>query len=410
LEDTLKQVEHLTTNKSKCSQEQQEILDTTIHIPFPRYKQINTIYHLQKYAPEHIQHIHKKYVRELLILEQLPTDLHVPDIVLLLLYAGIGIYSNDKFDSQYYELVLQLASQGKLAFLIADMSICYGTNYPISNLIIDASIQRSIDTIFQLMGRCGRIGQSWSASIHIDDDIYNQLSNYFTIKTQQHTLEAIHLTNCLHIFTNALNKSEPISQSISTDSTKLIFVKNNYKDTSTIDQEPVEERKEKDIVKDIPTSSAHKQERFLKLCVDSVSQYMDNIKQEQEKQEHKNVYRPPTSKFQARDSNFSHKIADFRTNDTPVDSRYSERKIDSSQSDNMFTAKSQTPISHTKLDYKPNAFGSRYSTKISDFRTNDKSNDNKDSTDCQSVDNKSNQKSPIYNTFERSIFGSSKQR
>ena len=64
----------------------------------------------------------------------------ISDKFVMLLFAGIGIYNpgkNTKYplSQKYHDLVLRLASDGKLAYLISDDSICAGTNYPFESLL-----------------------------------------------------------------------------------------------------------------------------------------------------------------------------------------------------------------------------------------------------------------------------------
>jgi hypothetical protein len=121
-------------------------------------------------------------LQEIYSLEELPLDLNIPDIFYLLLFSGVGVYSpsNKSLSSNYYDLILNLASNGQLAFMLADDSICYGANYPFSNVIISDDIAdvHSISTIFQLAGRAGRVGTSYQAFIRVGNNTGNRIMNY----------------------------------------------------------------------------------------------------------------------------------------------------------------------------------------------------------------------------------------
>eukprot|EP00828_Plagiopyla_frontata_P011362 TRINITY_DN16281_c0_g1_i1.p2 TRINITY_DN16281_c0_g1~~TRINITY_DN16281_c0_g1_i1.p2 ORF type:complete len:101 (+),score=32.14 TRINITY_DN16281_c0_g1_i1:32-334(+) len=57
--------------------------------------------------------------------------------------GGVGIYTTevtDQIPEEYLKYCLKLASQGKLAYLIADDSLTYGMNFPINNLILTEDI------------------------------------------------------------------------------------------------------------------------------------------------------------------------------------------------------------------------------------------------------------------------------
>jgi len=83
-------------------------------------------------------------------------------------------------DQNYINTVLSLAESGSLAYLVADSSICYGTNYPINRVFVveDFSDNHSIYTLFQLMGRAGRVGRSWKAEAYVHDSCARAILKY----------------------------------------------------------------------------------------------------------------------------------------------------------------------------------------------------------------------------------------
>lgn len=205
-------------------------------IQFPKHKQINTINHIKKFASG--ANVNKKFIRKSLVLEQLPLDSNVPDFVLQMLFCGIGIYRGylyddvERFDPEYYQCVIELASHGLLAYIISDSSISYGTNYPISNLIIENSIQnRSIDSILQMMGRAGRIGVSFKAHVYVDTFVQNQLEEYIQKSHETVSIEAINMTKALTniIDTQTFVKEKPIVVE-KKEKTFLSFIKNSSDD------------------------------------------------------------------------------------------------------------------------------------------------------------------------------------
>ena len=64
-----------------------------------------------------------------------------------------------------------MASLNFLAFIISDQSLCYGTNFPISNVILrdELAKQLNMNEMFQLIGRAGRVGQSWTARAFLEE-------------------------------------------------------------------------------------------------------------------------------------------------------------------------------------------------------------------------------------------------
>jgi replicative superfamily II helicase len=94
----------------------------------------------------------------------------VDDFVLKLLFCGVGIYSETGLSAKYLDKVEELASMNFLAFIITDESLCYGTNFPISNVILrdDLVEKLNMNEMFQLIGRAGRVGQSWTARAFLE--------------------------------------------------------------------------------------------------------------------------------------------------------------------------------------------------------------------------------------------------
>jgi energy-coupling factor transporter ATP-binding protein EcfA2 len=93
------------------------------------------------------------------------------------LALGVGIFSPSRMDLSYTRTVIDLASNGLLAYLIADDDICYGTNYPIENVIVDDTCltRHSVKTVFQVFARAGRPGKSWKASIYAADAVLDMI-------------------------------------------------------------------------------------------------------------------------------------------------------------------------------------------------------------------------------------------
>ena len=78
-----------------------------------------------------------------------------------------------------------------VGFVFADRSIVYGTNLPFSNVFISPDFAKasSLNTIFQLMGRAGRVGQSFSSQVIIlDEDTKQRLVTQSEPNKEAHTL------------------------------------------------------------------------------------------------------------------------------------------------------------------------------------------------------------------------------
>jgi len=199
----IQKLENIKNEDERSKKEQEIYNEYNPTINFPDDLKINTRQHHQKYA-HHIK-MSKSDFRYHYSLEDLPLDCNVQDWVMLLLFAGVGIYSS-KMDENYTETIMNMATCGKLAFLISDDSISYGTNYPFNHVIIDEEVakEHSIGTIFQLIGRAGRVGQSWVAYAHIGNYSSQRIMNY--IKGDESLGLSEEGKNMLESFENAVKE------------------------------------------------------------------------------------------------------------------------------------------------------------------------------------------------------------
>lgn len=150
--------------------------------PFPDFGHINSLEHLTKYNPLFVTQIPKRLLRIKIRTISEEVQRKTPDNILTMLYAGIGIYTdkNVGLPFEYFNEVQRLAQNGDLAFLVADSSICYGTNFPLNRVIItdDFAENHSINTLFQVMGRAGRVGKSWFAETYVSRTTLELIMNY----------------------------------------------------------------------------------------------------------------------------------------------------------------------------------------------------------------------------------------
>jgi hypothetical protein len=188
----------------------------TITVPkvnFPHHLQINTSEHHNMYSDKddniNVNMFTKFKPRTPLCLEKLPTNTNIPNEYMMLLCCGIAIYTASDLNEEYYDIVLQLIKNQQLAFIITDKTICFGTNFPISNIIIlnNVACDLSISTIYQLINRAGRLGKSTYANIHIlCNKLISRIINSFILtETLLTEREAIHLNEHVQYIDNVIN-------------------------------------------------------------------------------------------------------------------------------------------------------------------------------------------------------------
>lgn len=147
---------------------QGEMIETRPKFPFPEEYQINTLAFLKRL------NVSRKTARVPMQLETINTESMKNEDLILLLYAGVGVYS-ETTDSAYRETVLDLISQGKLEFIISD--VCYGMDYPMGCLFITSefSDRNDLNAIYQLMSRVGRGRMSYMGCIFIDEKCVSRI-------------------------------------------------------------------------------------------------------------------------------------------------------------------------------------------------------------------------------------------
>lgn len=176
--------------------------------PFPTWAHVNTADHVKTYALSHVNSIVKEHVRCALNVPYLADEkkiINVSDEILTALFCGVGIYSTETVKCKnYLNIVLHLASIGALAYLVADSTIVFGTNYPFYNCIIteEFSVLHSMLVLFQLMGRAGRPGKSSKALIYVPDSVAMRIINFVNTRaeTDPHAEINIEPTNMIAMF------------------------------------------------------------------------------------------------------------------------------------------------------------------------------------------------------------------
>lgn len=202
-------------------------------INFPNWGHIGSKEHALKFNVDNTRVSNFRYG---LTIEAIKVkEMNVPDIVLLLLMTGVGIYSStcDELDHTYTESVLQYASQGKLAYIVADNSISFGTNLPVSKVIVtpEFSKMHSLMTLIQLMGRAGRVGQSCKAEARISKETAQQLID-FAIDPDKYNVEMKNIENMMDELER--KKQESVEMNISKMEEDLMKELNSKKEPIVI--------------------------------------------------------------------------------------------------------------------------------------------------------------------------------
>lgn len=194
--------------KAEIAQRKSEILDKMPTIQFPAIYQVNTPEHIKHFAPK--ANINTKEALIPYQLELIPyEDCSVPDWVMDLLYAGVGIYCPESklLDDNYNTIVLEMASNNALSFVVSTRSICYGTNFPFYRIFITGEFgdDCSINLLFQLLCRAGRQGVSWKAEAYVSHKTVLRLLSFVKKTGDVVDVEAINMeARCKELLTKVV--------------------------------------------------------------------------------------------------------------------------------------------------------------------------------------------------------------
>ncbi len=107
-------------------------------------------------------------------------DDEADDMLKVMLAAGVGVYCN-QLNESYLKVVTEQMEKGNMSIVFVNDDICYGVNYPIENIVIldtPLMMNRSVNTLFQLISRAGRKGKSDKANVWIAEPVLNKLQDY----------------------------------------------------------------------------------------------------------------------------------------------------------------------------------------------------------------------------------------
>lgn len=161
-----------STNFNKLEKERMisDIESSSIITTIPLEYVLNSKEHFKKFHPNEIKfppHINRYP-------SMLPESFNeaFDDQSNLNMSSGIGIYNKQYMTSYQRNLVMSIYKY--LLFMCSGKDIVFGTNLPdLVNIYIckDFATSQSISTLYQLMGRVGRLGRSYHANIILEDEI-----------------------------------------------------------------------------------------------------------------------------------------------------------------------------------------------------------------------------------------------
>jgi hypothetical protein len=170
----------IRSNAHEYSEKIQALEQKSPKLEIPDWFKINSFSHIKKFNDDYIEL--PTYISPSTGIDptHIPTDFSIDDCVQYALYGGIIILSDEIQDTRYTEYALSLLGRGAAQIIVSDVrSICYGTNNPIHNIVVHENVSKnhSMSTFYQLFGRVGRPGVSWTGHAYVPSDVIQRLKD-----------------------------------------------------------------------------------------------------------------------------------------------------------------------------------------------------------------------------------------
>jgi hypothetical protein len=165
-----KQTERL--DKSKMSrieklQAMSELQETSTRVTLPPRYVVNSLQHFSRFHPKDTLKGSPRMAIDLPNHFESAFD----EQTNMMMASGIGLYCKTHMTEFQRNLVMSIYD--KLVFLCSNKDVVFGTNLPgLTNVFIDGSFaaEESVSTLYQLMGRVGRMGRSYHANIILNSE------------------------------------------------------------------------------------------------------------------------------------------------------------------------------------------------------------------------------------------------
>jgi len=159
-------------DKSKMSrieklQAMSELQDASTRVTLPPRYVVNSLQHFSRFYPDDTLKGNPRMAIDLPNHFESAFD----EQTNMMMASGIGMYCKTHMTEFQRNLVMSIYD--KLMFLCSNKDVVFGTNLPgLTNVFIDGSFaaEESVSTLYQLMGRVGRMGRSYHANIILNSE------------------------------------------------------------------------------------------------------------------------------------------------------------------------------------------------------------------------------------------------
>jgi hypothetical protein len=204
LEKQKKTISNISTKKSKLKEKQTSSLTTrikqaeldetmnNIDVEISKDFIVNSLEHFKRFHPEDDLSSFSNFNDVNIYLPDEYFE-HFTDNTSYQMISGIGLYSRNEQTEFQRNLIMKLYKY--FSFFGSGMDIVYGTNLAsLVNIVIDYEFSKnvSIPTLYQLMGRVGRMGRSYHANIITNhEDVVSKLLSLDENDEKQNDIELL---------------------------------------------------------------------------------------------------------------------------------------------------------------------------------------------------------------------------
>lgn len=192
IERQLQRLDQAKMNQQEKIRLQGELRESSpVGIHLPHKYVINSLAHFRYFHPETT--IPPGFKIKFPISLDYETREGLNDFMRSLLASGIGVYEEKWMTFYQRKLVMQHYSQ--LSFLVSSHEVVFGTNLPdLTNIMVrgDFGDHVSKNVLYQLMGRIGRMGQSYHATLVTDSEkTLTKLLDFYKVENENQELKCL---------------------------------------------------------------------------------------------------------------------------------------------------------------------------------------------------------------------------
>lgn len=165
--------ERCLSNVAQTLERQSDRIHAGKCVMFPAHLMVGTSSHRRSCCDEKGNDVLDIEEDVITILQDL-AGFKVPSYIIFLMLCRIGVHSQDLPDG-LNALTRDLFASRQLRLVIGDVTLAYGVNLPITEVMLDGSCEYTPATLLQYLGRAGRRGLSDSATVYLSPHLQQMM-------------------------------------------------------------------------------------------------------------------------------------------------------------------------------------------------------------------------------------------